>query len=224
MTKSLPIRAKARMKLEEIIRGYESWIRQNSENGSKIYLVTFQFNHLSSNGEIALDGMKREIERFYATLVTNVVRRPRRASQIIKLPQLIAIPDRPVFKRVCTYRLADILPNNGLHVHALVTIPHKSRLQEDLVEHIQENEMRYRGNQGKIMKIDVRSVIDLNGALIDYTFKHIKRRTFSLDDILILPKSRSELEPNVRRQRAKPVLRTRTLHDVPVDLPQPIRF
>ena len=146
------------MKLGEIIRGYENWIRQNSENGSEIYLVTFQFNHLSINGKIALDAMKREVERFYATLVTNVVRRPRRASQMVKLPQLIAIPDRPVGKRVSTHRLADIRPNNGLHVHSLVTMPHKSRMQEDLVGHIQQNEKRYRGNQGKIMKIDVRPV------------------------------------------------------------------
>ena len=51
------------MKLEEIIRGYESWIRQNSENGSEINPVTFQFMHLGVNERIALDAMKREIER-----------------------------------------------------------------------------------------------------------------------------------------------------------------
>ena len=186
------------MELKDIINGYESWIRQNSENGSEVYLVTFQFKHLSSNGQITLDAMKKEIERFYKTLLTSVVRRPRRVSQMIKLPQLIAIPDRPVFKRVSTYRLADILPNDGLHFHAIVTIPHKSRMQEDLVEHIQQNGKRFRGNQGKISKIDVRPV-ELNGRLVDYTFKHIKRETFTLDDILILPKSRSELEPKVRR-------------------------
>lgn len=180
------------MKLEDIIRGYESWVRQNSENGSEIYLVTFQFNHLSANEKIALDAMKREIERFYATLLTNIVRRPRRASQMVNLLQLIAIPDRPVGKRVSTYRLAEARQNDGLHVHALVRMPHKSRLQKDLVEHIHEKEMRYCGNHGKITKIDVRPAVDY-GRLVDYTFKHIKRRTFTLDDILILPKSRSEL-------------------------------
>jgi hypothetical protein len=59
--------------------------------------------------------------------------------------------------------------------------------------------MRYRGNQGKITKIDVRPVQDLDGRLMDYTFKHIKRRSFSLDDILVLPRSHSELEPKGRR-------------------------
>ena len=140
--------------------------------------------------------MKNEIERFYATLVTRVVSRPRRVSQMAKLPLLTATPDQPVGKRTSTYSLADIRPNNGLHVHALVTIPHKSRLQENLVEHIQQNEKRYRGNHGKITRIDVRPAVDY-GRLVDYTFKHIKRRTFTLDEILILPKSRSELEPKV---------------------------
>jgi hypothetical protein len=179
-------------RMKEIINGYESWIRGNTENDNEVYLVTFQFNHLSSNGRIALEVMKNEIERFYATLVTNMVRRPRRASQL-DLPHLIAIPDRPVGKRVSTYRLADVLPNSGLHVHALVAIPCKSRLQEDFVEHIQQNDKRYRGNHRKITKIDVRRAVELNGRLVDYTFKHIKRGTFTFDDILILPKSRSEL-------------------------------
>ena len=43
------------------------------------------------------------------------------------------------------------------------------------------------------MNIDVRPVADPDGRLVDYAFKHIKRKSFSLDDILILPKSQSEL-------------------------------
>ena len=102
-------------------------------------------------------------------------------------------------KRASTHRLSDILPNDGLHFHVLLAIPQVSRLRKGLVRHIHQNEMRYRGNQGKITKIDVRPVQDLDGRLMDYTFKHIKRRSFSLDDILVLPRSHSELEPKGRR-------------------------
>jgi hypothetical protein len=82
-----------------------------------------------------------------------------------------------------------------VHFHVFLAVPQVSRLECDLIGHIYQNKKRYLGNQGKIMKIDVRPVEDLDGGLVDYTFKHIKRRSFSLDDILILPKSQSELEP-----------------------------
>jgi hypothetical protein len=189
------------MGLPDIIARYQYWIKDNSETGKEIYLVTFQFNHISANQKTALDIMRKEIESFYVVLLSDVVRRPRRASHLVNLPQLIAIPDRPISRHVSTYRLSDARPNDGVHFHAFIAIPQVSRLKEDLIAHIQQNEMRYRGNQGKIMKIDVRPVANLDGRLVDYTFKHIKRRSFSLDDILILPRSQSELEPKVRRAR-----------------------
>jgi hypothetical protein len=187
------------MSLPDIIGGYQYWIKDNSETGKEIYLVTFQFNHISANPKTALDIMRKEIERFYVVLLLDVVRRPRRAAHLDNLPQLIAIPDRPTSKRASTHRLSDIRPNDGVHFHIFLAIPQVSRLKEDLATHIQQNEMRYRGNQGKIMKIDVRPVANLDGRLVDYTFKHIKRRSFSLDDILILPRSQSELKPRSSR-------------------------
>ena len=187
------------MRLVDLIEGYRDWIKERDASDMDVYLVTFQFNHLCANGKTALEIMSKEIERFYVALLSDVVRRPRRASNLANLPQLIAIPDRPTSKRISTHRLSDILPNDGLHFHVFLTIPQVSRLKDDLITHIRQNKKRYLGNQGKIMKIDVRPVEDLDGGLVDYTFKHIKRRSFSLDDILILPRSHSELEPKGRR-------------------------
>jgi hypothetical protein len=181
------------MRITAIIGEYGNWIKENSENGMKVYLVTFQFNHLGKNGIAALEIMRKEIERFYVVLLSDVVRRPRRLSHLVKLPRLIAIPDRPTSKRISTHSLSDVLPNGGVHFHVFIAIPQASRLQVDLVKHIRRNKMRFLGNQGKIMNIDVRPVADPDGRLVDYTFKHIKRKSFSLDDILILPKSQSEL-------------------------------
>ena len=164
-----------------------------------VYLVTFQFNHISANQKTALDIMRKEIERFYVVLLSDVVRRPRRAAHLVNLPQLIGIPDRPTSKRISTHRLSDIRPNDGVHFHVFVAIPQVSRLKDDLITHIRQSKKRYLGNQGKITKIDVRPVSDLDGRLVDYTFKHIKRRLFFLDDILVLPRSHSELEPRGRR-------------------------
>jgi hypothetical protein len=181
------------MRVTDVISAYGNWIKENSENSLQVYLVTFQFNHLGKNGIAALEFMRKEIERFYVVLLSNVVRRPRRPSHLVKLPRLIAIPDRPTSKRISTYSLSDVRPNDGVHFHALIAIPKVSRLRGDLFKHIQRNKMRFLGNQGKIMNIDVRPIGDPDGRLVDYAFKHIKRKSFSLDDILVLPKSQSEL-------------------------------
>jgi hypothetical protein len=81
-----------------------------------------------------------------------------------------------------------------LHVRhqTLTMIPRKSRLKGKLGRHIRRNRSRYLGQHGKLAKIHVRCVKQLDGRVTDYLFKHIKRRTFTLDDVLILPQSLSE--------------------------------
>jgi hypothetical protein len=179
------------MDLKTLIAGYEEWITRFLKDYWQVYYITFQFNHLSSNQKVAQELMKKEIERFYATLLTNVVRRPKHPCNN---PQLIGFPDKPVAKRKSTYRLDDIVPNSGLHVHCIVTIPPGSRLKESLDDHINAHEPRYVGSHGKIQSLHVERIRELKGRLIDYTFKHIKRHTFTTDDILIYPKASSELQ------------------------------
>jgi hypothetical protein len=52
--------------------------------------------------------------------------------------------------------------------------------------------MLYLGQHGKLTNIHVRRVKQLRDGIVDYLFKHIKRRSFSLDQVLILPQSVSE--------------------------------
>lgn len=178
--------------IRNIIKEYSKLIIPDSDIDFGAYLATFQFSHFWGNPDRACELMKKEIERFYAVLVTNVVRRPSRANPE-ELPRLIAVPDRPVSKRKSTHRLRDVRPNDGIHFHALISVPVVSRLDCDLDVHVRENYQRYLGHHGDVAKIDIRPINDLGNRLVDYTFKHIKRRTFSLDDVLILPKSRGEL-------------------------------
>jgi hypothetical protein len=74
-----------------------------------------------------------------------------------------------------------------MHFHAILTIPGKSRLKTRLKKHIKENEPKYLGHHGQLIDIHARRVTQLEGGVVDYLFKHIKRDTFSLDDVLILP-------------------------------------
>jgi hypothetical protein len=179
--------------LDWLIQGYKNWIKDLSHD-REVYFVTFQFAQLPGSERSALDAMRKEIERFYAVLLTNVIRRPKRAS-LKDFPTLFAVPDRPVSKRKSTYRFGHTVPNTGTHFHAVLGIPKVSRLKgSDLVDHIRQNKARYLGNHGKINGIHAQQIeYSRKKGLADYAFKHIKRRSFSLDDVLILPKSQSEL-------------------------------
>jgi hypothetical protein len=176
--------------IKDLIRGYKNWITSGDDIDHVTYFATFQFHPLRLNAERTQETMKSEIERFYSVLLTNVVRRPKRPEDFVRL---IALPDRPVGKRKSTYRLNDVRPNDGLHFHAFIRLPIQSRLRCGLDTHVREHEGRYIGSQRKISKIDIRPITDLRGSLVDYTFKNIKRRTVSLDEVLILPKSGSEM-------------------------------
>ena len=179
--------------VSEIIEGYTAWVQDYLDGGWKVYFLTFQFQHLGMHKRVTVLTMQREVERFYRTLLTRLIRRPARASQQERLPLLIGVPDSPVDKHHSTAPLADIQPNMGIHFHAILVIPRKSRLKCGLIRHIKQHQSLYLGRDGKLTKIHVRRVRQLEDRIVDYSFKHVKRGTFSLDDVLILPRSVGEL-------------------------------
>ena len=135
--------------------------------------------------------MKQEIQRVYSTLITRVYRKPRTASPD-ELPILIGAVDLPVYK---SDRSSSPLVrcNGGLHFHALILIPDRSRLRDPLQDHFHSCAHLY-GIDGAISKIDVRPVMDGHECVVDYVFKTIKRDRVSYDEgVLILPRTRDEL-------------------------------
>jgi len=145
--------------------------------------------------------IKQEIQRVYSTLITRVHRKPRTASTD-ELPILIGAVDLPVYK---SDRSSSPLVrcNGGLHFHALILIPDRSRLRDPLQDHFHTSAHLY-VTDGTITKIDVRPVVDGHERAVDYVFKTIKRGRVSYDEgVLILPRARDEL----------------TLRDMPRDFP-----
>jgi hypothetical protein len=122
--------------------------------------------------------IKQEIQRVYSTLITRVHRKPRPASPD-DLLILIGAVDLPVYK---SDRSSSPLArcNGGLHFHALILIPDRSRLREPLQDHFEACAHIY-GIEGTISKIDVRPVMDGHECVVDYVFKTIKRGRVSYD-------------------------------------------
>ena len=120
-----------------------------------------------------------------------VHRKPRTASPD-ELPILIGAVDLPVYKSDRSSAPL-VRCNGGLHFHALILIPDRSRLREPLQDHFQTYAHLY-GMDGTISKIDVRPVMDGYERVVDYVFKTIKRGRVSYDEgMLILPRTRNEL-------------------------------
>jgi hypothetical protein len=171
----------------QVIKGYTEWVQGYLDCGWKVYLLTFKFRELGGHKQATVFTMQTEVKRFYATLLTRVNRWPNRESQRHRLPVLIGAPDSPVFKHHGTATVVELSRNLGMHFHAILTIPGKSRLKTGLKKHIKENEPKYLGHHGKLIDIHARRVKHQKQKIVDYLFKHIKRDTFTLDDVLILP-------------------------------------
>jgi hypothetical protein len=173
------------------LNGYTQLVTDRIKQGWSCYLVTILFQQLPGSRLTIVSRMKQEIQRVYSTLITRVHRKPRTASPD-DLPILIGAVDLPVYK-LDRSSAPLVRCNGGLHFHALILIPHRSRLREPLQDHFQANAQLY-GIGGAISKIDVRPVTDGYERVVDYVFKTIKRGRVSYDEgVLILPRTRDEL-------------------------------
>ena len=185
----------------ELLDAYGTWVTDYMDQGHDGYLTTFIFNYIPGNSKSIIGSMTKDIEQFYRTLVTRVVRNARKA-QIHQLPKLIALPDRPVpkyFKQA----LQDVVVNDGLHAHGITMIPERSRLDCELDEHVRSNSRIYTDSRyTRIRHIDAQRIKSRPGYTTGYGLKWLKRDATAYDNLLILPVSKSELPPKEAREYA----------------------
>ena len=176
---------------QSTLNGYTQLVTDRIQQGWSCYLVTILFQQLPGSRPTIISRMNQEVQRVYSTLITRVHRKPRTASPD-ELPILIGAVDLPVYK---TDRSTAplIRCNGGLHFHALILIPDRSRLREPLQDHFKACAHLY-GMDGAISKIHVRPVVDGYERVVDYVFKTLKRGRISYDEgVSILPRARDEL-------------------------------
>jgi hypothetical protein len=185
----------------ELLDAYGTWVTDYMDQGHDAYLTTFMFNYIPGHPRSIIGSMTKDIERFYRTLVTRVVRNARKA-QIHQLPKLIALPDRPVPKHF-KQALEDVASNDGLHVHGITMIPERSRLSCNLDDHIRLRNSDYTDSRyTRIRHIDVQRIKTRPGYTTGYGLKWLKRNAAAYDHLLILPVSKRELPPKGAREYA----------------------
>ena len=139
-----------------LVQGYTEMVTDRIDKGWTCNLVTFLFSQLPGKRSAIVGQMKDEIQRVYSTLVTRVHRKPRTASPD-ELPVMIAAADLPVYKRDPTSS-PTVLCNGGLHFHAVLLVPPRTRMADFVTEHFRSSEELYRGRRRAITAIHVEPV------------------------------------------------------------------
>jgi hypothetical protein len=177
----------------KLITGFNSMIIDRVQAGWQPYFVTYVFRHISGGTSKRTRIMTDEVCRVYSQLITRIVRNPNAPSYQQLLPYLMASPDLPVPKRGSKASVRELSINGGLHFHGVLVLPpeDRCRLGRHLLAHLHEKESMYCPPDHFLLRIDVRSMS--TPMLAEYVLKQIKRGNVDYDDLLILPRSRSEV-------------------------------
>jgi hypothetical protein len=134
--------------------------------------------------------MESELLRWYGRFATRTVRKPRSPQWAPLLPKGIFVPDLPVAKK-SKQDLRDVFINDGLHVHGIVVANRLGRIPEPLDVHFERNLEKYL--TGNLRNIDIKPITRTAGYVTEYGMKGLKRPTFTMDNVLVLPRTIGEL-------------------------------
>lgn len=147
------------------------------------YMVSILFHPLSGSHQAKLIQMHRAAERLYNRLATRTVRDPRSIHKFF-LPMAVFVPDYPVPKSHGKKRtIADVSINDGLHLGGLIIANRMRRITASLKTHFDDNRTTYR--QDGIRSIGIDAITHDVRKVVDYTFKSLKRKTSSFDDVRV---------------------------------------
>ncbi len=168
-------------------------VQQYLDRGYQGYLMTMKFNQLSGNEQQKNHQMQASIEGMYASLLTRMVRKPRK--YLSENPILIACPDWPVWKHD-KVTLSEVITNDGLHYHGILLVPPQSRLKTSVQQHFGEQQDYY-CRDGILRRIDVRPFVDADApAVTDYVLKGLKTGRLPDDEnLLLLPNPQLRKRP-----------------------------
>jgi hypothetical protein len=174
----------------ELLQGYAQMVTDRIDASWQPYLLTFMFNPIGGSPRRVAEVMEKEVERVYATLLPRIVRKPRSEPHLWKRPIWIGCPDWPVPKHDRQDKQY-VLPNDGQHPHVVALMPPVSRLREPLDDHIHDEQPRY--VRDPLFRIDAVEIDRDPDYVTRYVLKSLERGRIHTDQIIVLPRSVSEL-------------------------------
>jgi len=176
--------------------GFVEMAKERVDRGYQPYLLTFTYNPMGGSEAFKKERMVDEVERLYAKLLNHTFRHPRKIPVDDK-PLWIYSHDWPVPKgHRCIFKrdhLFNITQNDGLHGHAMAFQPPVSRMKEGLYMHIENSQRHIHGPVHAFFRVHVEEVVDDPEYVLKYATKSLSRKRIDAGELLILPKSQSEI-------------------------------
>jgi hypothetical protein len=183
-----------------IISSYGQFVEDKLNLGWTAYILTLTFRHVSGSFSSVHRRMENELERIYATMLTRLIRYPMSKTVTEKLPIWFGCPDFPVPKHH-KQSLSAVTINDGLHYHAICLIPPVSRLKEPLSEHVIAHQGLYARYGTLVSHFQADLIISSPGYVVGYVLKSLAKGRANPDQIIVFPRSRSELEDRTTSRR-----------------------
>ena len=174
------------------LKAYGRWIEEMVWDGWNAYYVNFMFRRIPGLPTHRFAVMRNEVERVYSTMVTRIVRKPTSPELLDNLPIFIGCEDKIVPKNN-KLSLRDVTINDGSHINGVFLFPLKSRLRKHPVDLIGDNQKYYIPEGGPLLRIHFTPLHVTLTKAVDDTFKSIKRGWVKEENIIVLPKSSSEV-------------------------------
>jgi hypothetical protein len=173
-----------------LLNGYQQWVESYIHEGWKPYEITFMYHQLPGSTKSILEQMKQELHRVNSRLVTRFHRDPRSEIGFECIPRMMLFPDLPVYKHE-KKSIQDVSINDGLHYGGIALTSPISRCQTSLDDHFTDNQKKYLNK--KLERIFVKPITHSHNYVTDYVMKAITKGRMSEEDIVILPRTISEL-------------------------------
>jgi hypothetical protein len=189
--------------IKKLLQSYGQLVHDHMDCGWHGYFLSFMFSQIPGSDASRMEEMKKHLGWFYGRLAKASVPKASSSEWSQFLPKIIFAPDLPVPKR-SKVGLRDVTINNGLHWHGLALInPLAPKFSEPLDVHVEQNFGKYLC--GSIREIGIKPITHTPEYVTWYGMKGLKRRSFSNDDVLIFPRTVSELPTKGPDPRKGPV-------------------
>ena len=189
--------------VRRLLESYGQWVHDDMACGWHGYFLSFMFSQIPGSDASRMLEMRKHLGWFYGRLAKASVPKASSPTWSPFLPKVIFSPDLPVPKH-SKARLKDLTMNNGIHWHGLALInPLAPKFYGPLDVHIRQNLGKYLC--GSIREIGIRPITHRPEYVTGYGMKGLKRSSLSNDDVLIFPRSVSELPTNETDLRKGPV-------------------
>lgn len=175
-----------------ISKAWEDWAEEKFKKGCDLTHLSFMFKPQGASERAIVEGMKREVETFYRLLVSRFNKWPTKAARTMYNPSLIWFPDRPDAKsKRVPVEVAKI--NGGLHGHGLLIAFYRPQTNGynngwDVIHRDQAVFCR-----NGIANIDANKVTHNPRWVASYASKSIRAGFFKDEDVLVFPRTLSEL-------------------------------